>query len=146
MVDHIAAVPETGKIVAQKSFAASRQERMVMYQERYKYQPPESYTNHTVRDDLCGLSPDYANFFSQGHPLRSANNEDKLILRRRSTRPPILLTCNAHVGNVGSYSFFQTRSCVFLKNMMCQKQPIRHPSYRAFGGAPKKPSVIGHRT
>ena len=81
MVDHIVAVPETGKVVAQnvKSFAASRQERMVMYQERYKYQPPESYTNHTVRDELCGSSPDYANFFSQGYSLRSANNEDKLI-------------------------------------------------------------------
>lgn len=70
---------DAGKGDAYKSFAASRQERMAMYQERYKYKPPEPYTNHSARDELCGVSPDYTLFFSKGKRVRSANKEDNII-------------------------------------------------------------------
>ena len=50
----------------QQSFAASKLERIAMYKERYKYQPPAPYTNHMARDTLCGVSPDYTTYFTDG--------------------------------------------------------------------------------
>lgn len=54
--------------------------RMNYYKERYRYQPPLSYTNYTERDLLCGAAPQYYKFFNltknQG---RSANDEDLAI-------------------------------------------------------------------
>jgi hypothetical protein len=65
------------------SVAASRLERMTMYQERYKYLPPAPSTNHSVRDELCGFSPDYNTFLSFSgsgrKSIRSVNEEDKSI-------------------------------------------------------------------
>jgi len=61
------------------SFAASRLDRMTMYEERYKYLPPAPYTNHSRRDDVCGSSPDYTTFFSTAEWIRSVNKEDKTI-------------------------------------------------------------------
>jgi len=64
----------------QQSFAASKLERIAMYKERYKYQPPAPYTNHTARDTLCGVSPDYTTYFTDGTiKYRSSNSEDKTI-------------------------------------------------------------------
>jgi len=64
----------------QQSFAASKLERIAMYKERYKYQPPAPYTNHTARDTLCGVSPDYTTYFTDGTiKYRSSHNEDKTI-------------------------------------------------------------------
>mmetsp|Transcript_8847 Transcript_8847/g.12631 ORF Transcript_8847/g.12631 Transcript_8847/m.12631 type:complete len:348 (-) Transcript_8847:152-1195(-) len=64
----------------QQSFAASKLERIAMYKERYKYQPPAPYTNHTARDTLCGVSPDYTTYFTDGTiKYRSRNSEDKTI-------------------------------------------------------------------
>ena len=63
--------------------AASRLERMTMYQERYKYLPPAPYTNHSLREEVCGFSPDYNTIFSfrgKGKKsIRSDNEEDKTI-------------------------------------------------------------------
>jgi hypothetical protein len=59
--------------------AASRLERMDMYQKRYKYLPPSPYTNHTERDVLCGTSPNFETYFSKDEFQRSANDEDKTI-------------------------------------------------------------------
>mmetsp|Transcript_27245 Transcript_27245/g.40342 ORF Transcript_27245/g.40342 Transcript_27245/m.40342 type:complete len:343 (-) Transcript_27245:82-1110(-) len=64
---------------AATSTAASRLERMEMYQKRYKYQPPSPYFNHTERDELCGTSPNFETYFSKNEFQRSANNEDKTI-------------------------------------------------------------------
>ncbi len=58
--------------VEKKSFAASKLERMAMYKERYKYQPAKPYTNQTARDLLCGVSPNYTQFFT--HPGRNRNS------------------------------------------------------------------------
>ena len=64
----------------QQSFAASKLERIAMYKERYKYQPPAPYTNHTARDTLCGVSPDYTTYFTDGTiKYRSRHSEDKTI-------------------------------------------------------------------
>lgn len=67
------------KTTSKTSFAASRHKRMTMYQERYKYQPPQPYTNHTARDELCGASPDYTDILTRYQQIRSANDEDKII-------------------------------------------------------------------
>eukprot|EP00554_Chaetoceros_debilis_P015359 CAMPEP_0194124720 /NCGR_PEP_ID=MMETSP0150-20130528/59092_1 /TAXON_ID=122233 /ORGANISM="Chaetoceros debilis, Strain MM31A-1" /LENGTH=369 /DNA_ID=CAMNT_0038818501 /DNA_START=240 /DNA_END=1349 /DNA_ORIENTATION=- len=71
---------EPPKNADQQSFAASKLERIAMYKERYKYQPPAPYTNHTARDTLCGASPDYTTYFTDGTiKYRSRNSEDKTI-------------------------------------------------------------------
>jgi hypothetical protein len=63
-----------------QSFAASKLERMAMYKERYKYQPPAPYTNHTARDALCGVSPEYTTYFTNGTiEYSSRHSEDKTI-------------------------------------------------------------------
>jgi hypothetical protein len=79
-------VKQTGIVTvtdaATTSAAASRLERMEMYQKRYKYLPPSPYFNHTERDVLCGTSPTFKKFFSmidRRRPQRSANNEDNTI-------------------------------------------------------------------
>mmetsp|Transcript_11699 Transcript_11699/g.21278 ORF Transcript_11699/g.21278 Transcript_11699/m.21278 type:complete len:379 (-) Transcript_11699:32-1168(-) len=78
--DHSSAKPSASVSVP---VAASRLERMTLYQERYKYRPPAPYTNHSVRDEVCGFSPDYNTFFSfRGggkKSIRSVNEEDKTI-------------------------------------------------------------------
>ena len=105
------------EVVAQKSFAASRQERMAMYQERYKYQPPESYTNHTARDELCGASPDYSNFFSQGYQSRSANNEDKFIYEmffKEDTNENRITPIKGAVVEMGAYNGLQESNSHFF--------------------------------
>eukprot|EP00978_Attheya_sp_CCMP212_P032519 scaffold127432_cov59-Attheya_sp.AAC.2 len=75
--DHSSAKPSS------ISVAASRLERMTMYQERYKYLPAAPYTNHSVRDEVCGFSPDYNTFLSFGgggkKSIRSVHEEDKII-------------------------------------------------------------------
>ena len=71
---------KTGAVTdAATSAAASRLERMEMYQKRYKYLPPSPYTNHTQRDVLCGTSPNFETYFSKDEFQRSANDEDKTI-------------------------------------------------------------------
>jgi hypothetical protein len=60
---------------AATSLAASRLERMEMYQKRYRYLPPSPYFSHKERDALCGTSTN----FSKNVFQRSANNEDNTI-------------------------------------------------------------------
>jgi len=73
-------IQEPSNNADQQSFAASKLERIAMYKERYKYQPPAPYTNHTVRDTLRGVSPDYTTYFTDGTiKYRSRNSEDKTI-------------------------------------------------------------------
>ena len=62
-----------------KSAAVSRLERMKMYKERYNYHPPKRHDNHTNIDEICGLSPNYENFFGYDKYSRSSSNEDKTI-------------------------------------------------------------------
>eukprot|EP00536_Pseudo-nitzschia_multiseries_P018779 jgi/Psemu1/230259/e_gw1.3105.3.1 len=50
-----------------------------MYKDRYNYQVPESYEEHSSRDVLCGTGPDYDTYFRRTLKERSANNEDRTI-------------------------------------------------------------------
>eukprot|EP00536_Pseudo-nitzschia_multiseries_P016669 jgi/Psemu1/47222/gm1.47222_g len=59
--------------------AASRVERMAMYKDRYNYQIPDSYEEHSSRDELCGTGPDFDTYFKRSLKERSANNEDRTI-------------------------------------------------------------------
>eukprot|EP00521_Asterionellopsis_glacialis_P006617 CAMPEP_0195284838 /NCGR_PEP_ID=MMETSP0707-20130614/2893_1 /TAXON_ID=33640 /ORGANISM="Asterionellopsis glacialis, Strain CCMP134" /LENGTH=315 /DNA_ID=CAMNT_0040344239 /DNA_START=173 /DNA_END=1120 /DNA_ORIENTATION=- len=67
------------------SAPSARLERMKMYQERYKYQPPAPYSNHSARDQLCGSYPDFEKWFSNKktgwESIRSdtGNKEDETI-------------------------------------------------------------------
>mmetsp|Transcript_18121 Transcript_18121/g.27423 ORF Transcript_18121/g.27423 Transcript_18121/m.27423 type:complete len:344 (-) Transcript_18121:64-1095(-) len=65
----------TVPIPISQSPVASRLKRLRMYEERYNYKPPAPYTNHTLRDLICGRSPNYEAYFSLKHE-RSANDED----------------------------------------------------------------------
>lgn len=50
-----------------------------MYRDRYRYQDPTPYKNHTGRDVVCGTAPDFKNFFSMGMEERSRFAEDMKI-------------------------------------------------------------------
>eukprot|EP00536_Pseudo-nitzschia_multiseries_P002369 jgi/Psemu1/183353/e_gw1.31.44.1 len=50
-----------------------------MYKDRYNYQVPESYEEHSSRDELCGTGPDYDTYFQRGGKERSVNDEDRTI-------------------------------------------------------------------
>eukprot|EP00536_Pseudo-nitzschia_multiseries_P014252 jgi/Psemu1/214205/e_gw1.678.13.1 len=50
-----------------------------MYKDRYNYQIPESYEEHSSRDKLCGTGPHYDTYFQRGTKERSANDEDRTI-------------------------------------------------------------------
>uniref|UniRef100_A0A6U3UCD0 Methyltransferase FkbM domain-containing protein n=1 Tax=Ditylum brightwellii TaxID=49249 RepID=A0A6U3UCD0_9STRA len=65
------------------SAVVSKLQRMLMYEERYKYLPPKPYTNHSARYDLCGVGPNYDPFFTrerkERYQISSANREDETI-------------------------------------------------------------------
>ena len=50
-----------------------------MYKERYNYHPPKKDDNQTKIDEICGLSPNYEEYFSYNKYSRSSSNEDKII-------------------------------------------------------------------
>lgn len=63
-----------------KTAAVTRIERMKLYKERYKYEPPIPYSNHGERDEICGVGPNYNKYFHRERiEERSANDEDKTI-------------------------------------------------------------------
>lgn len=65
--------------------AEARAQRMKMYKGRYKYTPPVPYMEHTKREELCGIYPNFDTYFNmptvgpRNDPQRSANDEDKTI-------------------------------------------------------------------
>lgn len=121
------------------STAPSRRlERMKMYRERYRYQPPAQHTNHTARDEICGSYPHYKDFFSLNKYMRSdpANHEDYTIYKTffekytssDESRAPI----KGSVVEMGAYDGLQQSNsrffeeCLGWETMLVEGNPMMY--------------------
>ena len=138
LLDEDRIVENSSKSANSFSTAPSRRlERMKMYQERYRYQPPAQHTNHTARDEICGSYPHYKEFFSLNKYMRSdtLNKEDYTIYKtffEKYTSDKSSAPIKGSVVEMGAYDGLQQSNsrffeeCLGWETMLVEGNPMMY--------------------